>query len=332
VELVYQAIAEEVPGAKWQQHFSRAWPAYESWFLREGARARPYYLTSVRALRQHMPELEPTYERLVELAGGGDIEARFLSLYCPPPYLTGCSQAVWSGRPPLLVRNYDYSPRLCEGVTLKTAWNGKRVIAMSDCLWGVLDGINENGLALSLSFGGRQVVGEGFGMPLVLRYMLEFCDRADEAVKVLERVPSHMAYNVTVLDRTGRFVTVYIAPDRPVRVLEQAYCTNHQDQTDSERYIRTIASREREQFIAQRLRRRDTGAESLVQAFLRPPLYSTAYARGFGTLYTAVYRPHSGQVEYLWPDFAWRQSFESFAEGARRVVYPDADGAPAGAT
>ena len=72
-------------------------------------------MTSLKKLRQHMPELLPIYERLVELAGGGDLAARFLSLYRPPPYLLGCSQAVWPGRDPVLVRNYDYSPALVRG-------------------------------------------------------------------------------------------------------------------------------------------------------------------------------------------------------------------------
>jgi len=41
-----------------------------------------------------MPELEPTWNRLSELMGGGDAAARFLSMWCPPPYITGCTQAV----------------------------------------------------------------------------------------------------------------------------------------------------------------------------------------------------------------------------------------------
>jgi len=318
VELKFEAIAEDLPGTKWQGHFRSAWPDYQRWFLQEGEHARPYYLSSVRALRDHMPELMPTYERLAELAGGGDLEARFLSLYCPPPYLTGCSQAVWSGPPPLLVRNYDYSPRLCEATIMKTAWNGRGVIAMSDCIWGVLDGVNADGLAVSLSFGGLKVVGEGFGVPIVLRYVLEFCTTLNEAVKVLERVPCHMAYNVTLLDRGGAYATVYVAPDRPAQVLDQPYCTNHQDRTDWEPYVRASGSVEREQFIAARLRDGAGDAESFVGEFLRPPLYSTAYARGFGTLYTAVYEPGAG-ANYLWPHFSWRQSFASFTEGVHRV-------------
>ena len=165
-----------------------------------------------------MPELLPLYERLVDLAGGGDHAARFLAMYCPPPYLSGCSQAVWTNGEPVLVRNYDYHPDRIEGALLRTAWHGRPVIAMSDCLWGVLDGINGAGLALSLSFGGRKVVGLGFGVPLVLRYILEFCTRTAEAIDVLKRVPIHMSYNVTIVDALGAFETAFLAPDRPIEV------------------------------------------------------------------------------------------------------------------
>ena len=62
---------------------------------------------------------------------------------------------------------------------------------MSDCLWGLLDGINDAGLAVSLTFGGRRDVGDGFAIPLVMRYLLETCDTVDEARAALERIPVH---------------------------------------------------------------------------------------------------------------------------------------------
>ena len=55
-------------------------------------------------------------------------------------------------------------------------------------------------------------VGDGFGVPIVLRYVLEICETAEEAAKVLARVPIHMAYNVTALDRLGHRVTVHLSP------------------------------------------------------------------------------------------------------------------------
>ena len=59
---------------------------------------------------------------------------------------------------------------------------------MSDCLWGLLDGINDSGLAVSLTFGGRKDVGDGFAIPLVVRYVLETCDTVAEARAALARV------------------------------------------------------------------------------------------------------------------------------------------------
>lgn len=317
-----EAIAEAVPGAKWQSLFDYHWAAYRRWFLSEGNAARPLYLSSVRALGKHMPELLPTYERLTELAGGGDLAARFLTLYCPPAYMRGCSQAVWSGAPPLLVRNYDYSPRLFEGAILCTAWNGRTVVGTSDCLWGLVDGMNEDGLVLSLSFGGRRMVGEGFGVPLLLRYILEFLSTTDEAVEALCRIPSHMSYNVTILDRRGDYKTVFIAPDRKPLVQELAMTTNHQQGIEWHQHARASATLEREQALQRYLENYADDADRLIRAFLRPPLYSTAYRRGFGTLYTAVYRPQSLGVEYLWPHDSWSLSLPGFVEGSRLLKFP----------
>src|SRR6476659_7407739 len=137
----FRALEELEFGPAWQAVFEEKWPHYKTWFLREGEAARPSYATSVRMLRAHMPELVPAYERVVELAGGGDLAARMLSLYKPPPYLAACSQGVWTrDGAPLLVRNYDYAPSRFEGVVWSTNLR-KRVIGMSDCLWGLLDGM-----------------------------------------------------------------------------------------------------------------------------------------------------------------------------------------------
>ncbi len=64
---------------------------------------------------------------------------------------------------------------------LYTKWL-KPVIGMSDCTWGLLDGMNADGLSASLAFGGRKISGDGFGIPLVIRYLLETASTVDEAV------------------------------------------------------------------------------------------------------------------------------------------------------
>ncbi len=319
--LLFRAMEEARPGAVWQSLFREFWPSYRRWYLQGGEAARPYYLPCLRALRKHMPELLPTYEALSELSGGGDVEARFLSLFCPPPYVTGCSQLVWPGERPLLVRNYDYPPQLCEGVILKTAWNGREVIGLSDCMWGLLDGINEDGLVVALSFGGRQEVGEGFGVPLVLRYVLETCTRTDEACAALARVPVHMSYNVTVVDRSGDFSTVFLAPGKSGDIRRLAAATNHQKKVEWHQHARATSTVERLRRLMEMLDDSTMTSEALIAAFLRPPIYSNAFARGLGTLYSAAYWPGEGRADFFWPGVSWSQSFADFTVGDRPIEF-----------
>ena len=316
-ELELEAIEEERPGPLWQARCETMWPAYRGWYLREGDAARAGYRECRDALARHMPELVPTYERLVELAGGGDLAARLLSLWRPPGFIVGCSQGVWTrDGSPMLVRNYDYPASRLEGIVYLTRWGERRVIGMSDCLWGLLDGVNDAGLAVSLTFGGRPDVGEGFAISLVMRYLLETCDTVEQAQAALERVPVHAPQNLTLVDRTGAYVTAYVGPGRPVRFVDTPATTNHQGVVEWPEYAEAIRSVEREQCVLELL---DEDRERFEDAFLEPPLHSTAHERGFGTLYTAAYEPARGVVRYRWPGLTWEQSFERFAPGSRTV-------------
>ena len=315
------AVAEPQPGARFQARFEATWPAYRAWYLRDGDAARPSYLACRHALELHMPELVPTYERLVQLAGGGDLAARMLSLYDPPALVTGCSQAVLTRPEPLLVRNYDFDPKLLEGVIALTAYTGRRVLGMSDCLWGLLDGVNNAGLAMSLAFGGRRVTAPGFAMPLVVRYLLELCATTREAVAVLSRLPVQAAYNLTIVDREGDAVTAHVGPDHAADIGRALVATNHQRTVDWPEHAEAVRSQEREQCMLDLLEA-GAGEEDFVAAFLEPPLRSTGYDNGFGTLYTAVYRPLDAAVEYRWPGLTWRQSCAGFEEGMRAVRLP----------
>jgi len=323
MDVWWRAITEADPGPKWAGLFAELWPAYRQWWLREGADARPTYLESLRALETHMPELVPLYDELCTLAGGGDLAARFLSLYRPPPYLSGCSQAIWPGKEPVLVRNYDYDPRAFESVVLHTSWLGRTVMGTSDGLWGLVDGMNDAGLAVSLTFGGRRVIGDGFGLPLILRYVLQTCTTAEEAGRALARIPTHMSYNVTVLDRKRNYLTAFMAPDRPAAITHAAVATNHQERVEWDAHARMTATVERERFLLQRLTLHVEPEEKFIAAFLRRPLYSSAFDRGFGTLYTAVYRPRKGEMELRWPRAAWPMNLHAFEEGTRRIVTPE---------
>ena len=322
MRLNWRAISESEPGPRWAGLFDEYWPAYHRWWMSEGAEARPGYWDSQQALRKHMPEMVPLYEQLCELAGGSDHAARFLSFYCPPAYLSGCSQAIWPGAEPVLVRNYDYSPHAFDSLILHTKWQGRTVMGTSDGLWGLVDGMNDAGLAISLTFGGRRVVGDGFGVPLILRYVLQTCETAEDAGKVLARVPTHMSYNVTVVDAKRRYLTALMAPDRATLITHAAVATNHQERVEWASHARLTATVERERFLLQRLTLHTEPEEKFIGAFLKPPLYSSAFDHGFGTLYTAVYRPRKREMEVYWPKARWRLDLRKFQEGEQQIFTP----------
>jgi predicted choloylglycine hydrolase len=321
VPFTFRSHEELDLGPTWAAFFEELWPHYRDWFLREGEAARASYATSVRMLRAHMPELMPAYERVVELAGGGDLAARMLSLYKPPPYLAACSQGAWTrDARPMLVRNYDYAPSRFEGTVWSTRLLERRVMGMSDCLWGLLDGMNDEGLAVSLTFGGRRSLGDGFGIPIVVRYLLETCGDVASAREVLARLPYSLSHNLTVLDRDGNVLTAYLSPDREPIFREFPVATNHQGIVEWPEQARATRTIERERRIVELL---DDPAETsggFAEAFLRAPLFSTNYASGFGTLYTAVYRVTEGTMELRWPTYTWQMGFQGFVEGEHTEV------------
>lgn len=183
-EFNFLCIQEEKLGEKWLAHWERVWPHCKRWYVSEGLLRRPGYQSCFAALEKHMPEILPIYEEITKTVGGEDIKSRFLSLYNPPPYLVGCSQAIWDRDELFLIKNYDYGLSLFERTLFKSNWL-KPVIGLLDCAWGLLDGINSSGLVASLTFGGKKDIGEGFGAPLVVRYILETCDSVSEAKRKL---------------------------------------------------------------------------------------------------------------------------------------------------
>jgi predicted choloylglycine hydrolase len=304
VPLTLRAFEEDELG----EHLTSLWPAFRQWW-RDGANARPTAAQAGARLDQHMPELVPAWRRLAEMLDDDPEAAAALALWNPPPFLTGCSQAAVLPGGPALIRNYDWDYRLFDAVVARTTFTGRRVLGMLDCLWGLLDGVNDTGLAVSLAFGGRPQVGEGFGIPLVIRYVLETCGSTEEAMRTLRRLPVHMSYNVTAVDRDGRRATAYLAPDRPAHIASQAVATNHQGRVEWAPYAAAIRTVERQQHLQALL---DAGSDTadVVAACLRPPLYATRFGEGFGTLYTAEYRPAEGVAAYHWPGRVWEHSLE----------------------
>ena len=85
MEFDFALAAVDSTGRSWIENFERTWPNYKKWYQAPGPSQRPGYRTCLEALKGAMPELLPTYSRLCEWAGGGDLEARFLSCTTPRP-------------------------------------------------------------------------------------------------------------------------------------------------------------------------------------------------------------------------------------------------------
>lgn len=327
LSITFDAVQEARPGPKWRDHFERLWPAHRAWFLREGEAARPSYLESERQLNRHLPAFVPTWNTLIELTGGGDLVARYLAQFRPPPFFAACSQLICTKTEPALLRSYDYSPLLCDGLITQTAWSGRRVIGMSDSMVGLLDGMNEDGLAVSLAFGGRRVQGAGFGIGVVLRHVLETCSTVAEAAKELATIPIHVAYNIALVDACGAHATVMLAPDRAPVVDESQVSTNHQGAIDWPEYARLLETERRYNHLNERLHDPNETLASVASRFLEPPLYRTDYLAGYGTLYAALYLPARREVRYLWPGLTVTQTFQKFSEQMFVVEYHDGEGA-----
>jgi len=302
--------------SQWQAVFDDYWPAYESWYRRKkagdinpGALKQGY-----RQLATIMPEMLPLYESFLEAGNDCPVAAQFLTGYQPPAYLVSCSQAVLLDEEPLLMRNYDLSPDLSENLLTQSNWLGHDIIGSNECLWGLDDGMNASGLAASLTFGGSRQVGKGFGIPFIMRYLLQTCENVRQATRVLQRVPSHMAYNVTLVDKRGDFATVMVAPGQDAQVTRERCITNHQVRVTWPQQAAFSNTLERKKYLDELLARDRLSESELREAFLAAPLRSANFRQNFGTVYTAVFKPSSATMAYHWPgESTWRHGLADFA-------------------
>ncbi len=216
-----------------------------------------------------------------------------------------------------LVRNYDLSPELNEGLLLRSEWSGRAVMGMVEFLWGLSDGINDAGLSLALAYGGRSETGTGFGVTTILRYVLETCDTVDQAVAALARIPSHMAYNIVLADAAGNTASVELTPGGGAKRMPQAIATNHQSgpaQADHPAFTRSF---ERHAHLA----RIQSPPVALNAQFLKSPLIQDRYGEGFGTLFTAEYDPLARSMGLTICGSRWDQTLDAFKEGQRIADY-----------
>ena len=67
--LIFDAVAEPLPGPKGCARWHRSWSAYEAWFCARGGDSGPTRAQCEAALAERMPELVPTRVRRRLLCG-----------------------------------------------------------------------------------------------------------------------------------------------------------------------------------------------------------------------------------------------------------------------
>jgi predicted choloylglycine hydrolase len=293
---------------RWAAHLRTLFPQAEGWLTDDGRTAEGS-LRARKLFEEHLPELVPLLDRLAEQVDRPAAET-FLTMAALKPFFSGCTQTGSNGR---LLRNYDFAPDKCEATIVHSLFL-RPIIGMQEVGWGLLDGMNDAGLAVSLTFGGRSLAAPGFAVNVVLRYLLETCQTVTEAVERLRKIPIMIPWNVTLID-ADRAVTVYLGPDIELTEAPDACAANHQHLPVSEEDERTTRTQQRLAAI------RASGGD--VSAMLRPPLYESRFGDGYGTLYTADYQPAQRRVTYYWPGETWEQSFDHYTVGSRSITFVD---------
>ena len=317
--LIFEAVDYGKPGsATWSDRARSLWPSSVRSWADDSTWIPDLQTDALERFAEHLPELVPVLENLANaLEDPG--AAAFLTQLTFKPFFVSCSQSSVAGA---LVRNYDFDPAMCERTIARTQYL-RPVIGVNEALWGMLDGMNDAGLAVSLTFGGRFVHGPGMCIAMVVRYLLETCDTVDEAWQRLQAIPISTAQNLTLVDRE-QAMSVHVGPDIAPTPADGVCVTNHQMEPVSERY-------EQDSHTLQRLAAVSAATaaawdspepvEQMVEALLRPPLYNVDLTSGLGTLYTAAYRPTAGRVSYIWPSGQrWEQSFAAFQPGSKSVL------------
>jgi len=311
VEKLFRAVDEPVPDAFTRQSIEEGRAFVADWYAK--AERIPDQEECRRRVGAHMPELLGLFDSMAGFAGDDPAMIAALAGIDPPPLIpAGCTVRAFTRPRPAMLRNYDFHPDATSAVILRTGWAGRRVLGMSEGVSGLLDGVNDAGVAAALTFGGRHVYGSGFSILQIIRYVLQVASDVEEAADVLRRMPCAWAQNVLVQDKSGKSIRAELAPDRETLVVDGNAVTNHQTNVeprpDSARRFTTACALVDD-------------AEAARAVFIEGALLKQDFDVWLGTLYTAEYLPDERAVTFHWRDGSWSQSLARFESGERSVVY-----------
>lgn len=175
--------------------------------------------------------------------------------------------ATYNGSEMLMGRNFDMTLDLKKYTesSLVCPKGRYRYIGHSDVFIGKVDGINEKGLAVAMTYVPGNNKYPGVNFYFIIRFILENCSNVEEAIKILSKVQTSTSNNYLLADSTGGMAVAEVTPSsifirRPSIGEEFIVCTNHfvskemEDRQELNR-INWSKSQERYQTIQDNLRR-----------------------------------------------------------------------------
>lgn len=210
---------------------------------------------------------------------------------------TGCSQFFLNG---YLARNYDDSPDAVENEFLLISPTGNFAsFGASSAYFGRLDGMNEKGLVVSLTFGaGHPPRGAGIAADTFQRIVLDKTATVDEALDIFDQIPYVTPNNVMIADALGNAVVIEMSGAKhSIRIIEEGIliCANSylDSQMKDQQKIKNPTSAWREQ----QMQGMSFGSVAEMMDFLTTDfpngLFEPYYADGLGTLWSVIYHPQS---------------------------------------
>lgn len=231
----------------------------------------------------------------------------------------------------LVGRSYEFGVdtedmRLC---TLK-ANNKFAFIGSSLIFFGYTEGMNEHGLVVTMSAGGmptgleagmRAPIQDGFQFWFVIRAVLENCKTVDEAIQLINEIPTCGNPNLIVADKSGEAALVEVfGAQKAIKKInahsaeQMISSTNHFNLPEMEPYRDPVWANSQTRYDA--IQARLSGPQKVSKQAIKS-LLSDEYPNGlachfyeewFGTLRSMIFDPQAGEIDMCFGspvDGAW---------------------------
>ncbi len=311
-------IGDAYSVGRMQGEFARSIPGWLDFIgSGKGAFDAPRFAQVTGFFERYCPSLNTEIQGLADAAGVAPQDV----MYYAASYqrARGCNHLV--ALPPatedghiLLGRTYDYGDtdddmRLCT-----THIDGKyRHIGFSLLLFGRCDGMNEHGLAVTMSAGGipvRTPIQDGFQFWALIRSILENCRTVDEGLALVADMPLMGNTILLLADRSGQAALVETyGPHKPVKRISAAdpqpylFATNHYTLPEMQAYQpggvmhnSRLRAEAIQAFLSQGPVSR-AGLKAFLASEYPAGLSSHFYSDYFGTLHAMLFDLTDGTVE-----------------------------------